>query len=175
MNLGRLRQRIYSPPPLTTRALPREPWNPSPKPGRFQPRPRLRADAREARRSSARGPGDTPSPAPRAGRPGEASKGSTKEAAGAVMGDDGPGLKKCDARPGEAARHGGLACHHGGRHGRGPVAALVMTCAFYPIYGPAQPLCGLSDRRAVVRIVQSSEAAGLGRPDTPRRPARTPP
>ena len=40
MNLGRLRQRIYSPPPLTTRALPREPWNSSPIPGRFQPRRR---------------------------------------------------------------------------------------------------------------------------------------
>ena len=119
MNLGRLRQRIYSPPPLTTRALPREPWNPSPKPRCFQPRPRLRDAAREAgRRWGTRYgryalAGTVHAPPRRSAE--EVRKGGSR----GRQGDDGPGLKKCDARPGEAARHGGLACHHGGRSREG--------------------------------------------------------
>ncbi len=75
MNLGRLRQRIYSPPPLTTRALPREPWNRSPKPWRFQPGLRL---------------GDEPldEPALRVGDQG--GQELRKEAAGAVKGMTAP-------------------------------------------------------------------------------------
>ena len=57
-------------------------------------------------------------------RSGETAKGSKKEAAGAVMGDDGPGLKKCDARPGEAARHGVSHVIIAAGHGRGPVRRL---------------------------------------------------
>ena len=104
MNLGRLRQRIYSPPPLTTRALPREPWNPSPKGGRFQPRRRL---GNVSRNDGSAGASE--------GETGRVQKGGSR----GRQGDDDPGLKRCDARPGEAGRHGDSQCHRAAGGWRG--------------------------------------------------------
>jgi len=83
-----------------------------------------------------------PSPARWARRSDEAHKGSKKETAGAVRGMTAPARKSVTPGQGKRRVTGDSHVIMAAGHRRGPVAALVMTCAFYPIYGSAQPLCG---------------------------------